>query len=112
MSINAHKVTLGTGKVVILREPEINDQEIAMQLAAPKGKDSPMLLVTFAQKELMKLLILEIDGKRPSKIELEQMSKLFTLAEYNQLATYLGKMAGGSDGMGESQSELVAFGDK
>jgi hypothetical protein len=110
--INAHKVTLGTGKVVILREPEINDQETSMALAAPKGKDSPFLLVTIAQKELLKLLILEIDGKRPSKIELEQLSKMFTLGEYNQLQAYLGKMSGGDTNMGECQTELVAFGSK
>jgi hypothetical protein len=110
--INAHKVTLSTGKVVILRDPQINDQETAMQVAAPRAKDNPMLMVSFAQKEMLKLLILEVDGKAPSKIELEQLGKMFTLPEYNQLQAYLGKMAAGDAGMGECQSELVAFGNK
>lgn len=110
--INAHKVTLGTGKVVILREPTINDQETAMALSAPRAKDSPMLLVSFAQKEMLKLMILEVDGKTPSKVELEQLSKMFTLLEFNQLQQYMGKMVAGDSAMGECQSELVAFGNK
>jgi hypothetical protein len=110
--INAHKVTLGTGKVVLLRDPTINDQEMAMQIAAPRAKDNPMLLVSFAQKEMIKLLILEIDGVKPSKSDLEQLSRFFSLFEFNQLQAYLGKMAAGDMGMGECQSELVAFGNK
>jgi hypothetical protein len=110
--VNAHKVTLGSGKVVVLRDPEINDQETAMQIAAPRAKDNPMLMVTLAQKEMLKLLILEIDGKQPSKIELEQLGKLFSLGEYNQLSQFVGKMAGGDSPMGELQTELVSFGSK
>lgn len=83
-----------------------------MQLAAPRAKDSPMLMITFAQKEMLKLILLQIDEKTPSKIELERLSELFSLAEYNQVQQYVGKLMAGETQMGELQIELVAFGSK
>ena len=111
-STPAIKVTLSSKKEVILREPRISDQETAMQLASPRSKDNAMLLVSFSQKELLKLLLLKVDGKTPSKLEIEQLDKMFTLAEYNQLQQVVGKLAGGDPNMGECLTEIVTSGDK
>lgn len=111
-STPAIKVILGTKKEVILKQPKISDQETSMQLASARAKDSPMLLVAFATKELLKLLILQIDGKAPAKIDVEQLDKLFTLAEYNQLQQVVGKLSGGDPEMGEYQTEIVISGSK
>lgn len=111
-STPAIKVILGTGKTVLLREPKIRDQETAMQIAAPRAKDSPMLMVSYAQKEMLKMLLAQVDGRTLTKLETEQLDSLFSLAEYNQLQQVVGKLSGGDPNMGECQTEIVTSGDK
>lgn len=60
----------------------------------------------------MKLLLIQVDGKKLSKIEVEQLDKFFTLPEYNQLQRVVGQLSGGDSNMGESQIEIVSSGGK
>lgn len=109
--IEATRVVLGTKKEVVLRFPKIRDQDMAMQLAAGKAKDNAFLVATHASKELLKILLLQIDGRSISRQEVEKLDDLFSLGEYNQLLQVVGKLTGGSD-MGEFQMEHEIFGGK
>lgn len=110
-AVTAIKITLSSSKVVLIREPKIRDQEMSMQIAATRSKDNTILMVTQSQKELLKLILLQIDGKSITKQEVERLDDLFTLAEYNQVMQVVGKVSGGAD-MGECQIEHEISGDK
>lgn len=107
----AIKVTLSTHKIVVLREPTIRHTELAAQAAAPRAGGDPHLLGMMANKEMLKFLIIEIDGKRPSRSELENLDKLFTLKEYSQLQKVVQKL-GGVEGNEEPVIEIGNSGDK
>lgn len=104
-----HKVTLSTNKVVLLREMKIKYQEMAMRAVGNKAGDNTVLMGSMVQKEILKQLIVQIDGKEPAKISLEKLDDVFTYQEYMQLNAFMQKIMGGADA-GELQSEIVAIG--
>lgn len=99
------KVTLSSKKVVLLREPTIRHTELAAQAAAPRAGGDPHVLGMMANKEMLKFLIVKIDDKMPSRSELENLDKLFTLKEYGQLQKVVQKL-GGSEGNEEPVIEM------
>jgi hypothetical protein len=113
-NLNVYKVTLGTGKVVLLRELKIKHQEMAVMAASPRANGDQILLQLLAQKELLKQVVVKIDDRPVKPIELEDLDSLFTLGEYSQLNQVLGKISGGNTGpLGkpEFQIELVPSGE-
>lgn len=110
--IMVNKVVLSTGKEVLLREIEIRHTELAAQAAAPRSGNNETVLGINMQKELLKLLIVQVNGGKPSGAEMENLDKLFTFIEYKQLMQVLKKMAGEDDQAGKFQLEVVAFGGK
>jgi hypothetical protein len=92
------KVTLSSGKVVLIREQQIGDQEMAAKAAAPRAGDNAMILAVFANQELVKLLLVEIDGKKPSASEKENLNNLLTIQDYKQIQRVIQKMAGDDEG--------------
>lgn len=106
------KVTLSTGKVVLLRDLKIKHTELAAQAAAHRAGGDANVLMILMQKELMKLLIVKVDDKVSSASDLEDMDGLFSLMEYSQLSSVVKKLTGG-DEMGKlPATEVVAFGSK
>lgn len=104
-----HKVVLGTGKVVLLRPMKIKYQRLAAQVAGKKAEGNSALLGTIMLEEILKHLIVQIDGAAPEKAKLEALDDLFAYEEYMQLTQVLQKIMGG-DGLGEFQTELVSIG--
>lgn len=112
--MNVFKVVLKSGKEVLLREPSINDGEMAAQLAAPRAGDNPFLLQMFAQKELLKLLLVSVDGKKITAKDAEGINEMFNPGEYGTLLKVLNKVGGG-DEAGKDQLpgiELVTSGER
>jgi len=106
-----HKVTLSTGKIVLVRDPEIRDQEMAGRVAASTVKgDSPFLMALGMQKEMLKMLVVQINGKAPTVVELENLDGLFSYAEYQQMIKVVGKVAGLEDDLGNFKIELQKHG--
>jgi hypothetical protein len=104
------KVTLGSGKVVLLREMKIKHQEQAALLAAPKSGDNNTLLALHMQKELLKLLIVQIDGKDVKPAALENLDDVFSMMEYGQLLKVMRQLMGDEADMGKFQVETVSSG--
>lgn len=100
------KVTLFSGKVVVLRELRVRHQEQAAQIAASQSDGNHTLLQLKMNKELLKLLIVSIDGKTPKPIELEDLDNLFSFKEAAQLYHVLNQLAGSED-LGKYQIEHV-----
>jgi hypothetical protein len=104
------KVTLGSGKVVILRELKIQHQELAAKAAAPRAGDNAMLLAMAMQKEIIKMLLVEIDGHVLSANEKENLDKILSYKEYNQIQKVVQQISG-SDDMGNESMEIVPYGN-
>ena len=97
--LSVYKFTLGTGKVVYLREPDIGDTEIATKIAGKEaGPDNNAYLGILFQRELVKLLLVQIDNKRLSIIEKNQIKTLLNLKEYNQILKAVKQILGDDEG--------------
>lgn len=105
-----HKLTLSTGKVVLVREPKIKDQELSAQLAGAKaGNDNNLSAAILWQKEMTKLLLLKINDKQLTAAEKENLDELFSLREYGEVSMALKQLIGDMSG-GKFQMELVPVG--
>ena len=102
------KVTLSTGKVVLLNEMKISTSEKAAEMVAQRAGDSQNLMIMLMPKALLQLLISHVDDKPVGMTERNNMDSLFTVLEYNQLLKVVGKMNGGGDEKGEAQVEFLA----
>ena len=110
--LNVHKVTLSSGKVVLLREVKIKDQELAAQAASSRaGEDNKLALAIGMQKEMLKMLIVQVDGSQVTPVQLEDLDAVFSYAEYMQLVNVLGKLTG-DESLGNAQIELVTSGEQ
>jgi len=106
-----HKVTLSSGKEVMLRDFKIKHQEMAMQNVAKKAGDSALLMGGLIQSELLRLLIVQIDGKSVKPMELENLDNMFSYQEYMQLLLVMRKLMGTEEEeLGKFQLEVVNFG--
>jgi hypothetical protein len=87
--LNVHKVTLSSGKVILLRELKIRHQEMAVKAASPNAGGDANLLSLLAQKELLKQLIMQINGQPVKAVQLEDLDSLFSFREYAELSFVL-----------------------
>lgn len=124
--MDTFKVTLSTGKIVLLREPKISDQELAAKAAGGRvggnQHTNQIVMGSAMQKEMLKLLIVAIGQKVPEGEEeqppqqvkpgqLENLDNFFSYAEYMQLAKVLEKVLGGDDVlMGNFEIEMLSSG--
>jgi hypothetical protein len=83
-----------TQKVVIIREPQISDQEMAAQAVGNKAGDSQFSFVLMLNKELLRQVVVSIDGKEVDAKALLNLDSHFTLQEYNRMLQVVGKITG------------------
>lgn len=106
------KFTLSSGKVIYLKEPSIGDTEKAAQVAGKKaGSDNQVYLGVLLQKEMIKILLVQVDDKKLSLSDKEQLEKLFTFKEYNQ-ALKAAQMVMADEGNEQLTLEFATIGDK
>lgn len=108
--IMVHKVTLTSGKVVLLRDIKIKDYELAMKAAGARSGKNELLAGFSSSCELLKMLIVQIDGKDVSKASVENLDALFTASEFRQLSKFLEKLQQAEGEDEDPKSEVVSFG--
>jgi len=92
----AYQLTLETGKKVVFREAKIKDETMATQLAVAKAEGSnalqlgPHLII-----EMVKLLLVSIDGKNLTSKEKESLDDLFSHREWQQVKSFISDLIGG-----------------
>lgn len=92
----AYQLTLETGKLVVFREAKIKDETMATQLAASKAEGtSAMQLGPHLIIEMVKLLLVSIDGKTLTSKDKESLDNLFTHQEWQQIKTFITDLIGG-----------------
>ncbi len=118
-SLDVYRVRLATGKIVLVREPKISDQEMAAKAAAGRLKtDDKHVLSMGIQQELVKMLVVAVGDKenepeRVSHTHLENLDNIFSVREYMQLATTIQKIIGGDVAeMGNAEFEMSSFGEQ
>lgn len=109
--IMVHKVTLSSEKVVLLKKFKIRHQRLAAQAAGSKVTgDNPTATGIAMAEEILKLLVVQVDGKPIAKEKLEDLDSVFEIDEYQELITCMGKFMGNKNVI--PKMELVSFGGK
>jgi hypothetical protein len=108
--MEAHKITLSSKKVIYLREPKIADTETAATVAGKGNSDNQALIGIKLQKEMLKLLLVQVDDHKLTLTDKEQLDKWLTVGEYGQAVKVMNQLVG-SEG-NEPVIEFVTFGDK
>ena len=107
-AVTAVKLTLSSGKVVILKEYKIRHGEEAGMLAGSIAKNNAIHAGMLIQKELVKMLVIQINGKNLALQDKEDLDKLFKPNEYKQVAKYVTDIMGDDD-LGEPKMEIVTL---
>lgn len=113
---HVHKVTLGSGKIVLLREFKIKHQELAMKAVGDKAGDSRFLFMALMQRELVKVLVHSVgtdeENVAPVKpLQLENLDDVFSVGEFSQIGQVIDQLVGGN-ALGEFKTEIVTIGSK
>lgn len=88
------RVTLQTGKVVLLREMQMKYEDLAMRAVGDRAGKNEMLMGKMMQDELMKILIVDVDGKKLTQQELEKLDSVFKYPEIISLRKVMSKLMG------------------
>lgn len=108
-NLNVYKFTLSTGKEIYFREPKIADTESATQVAGKiAGSDNQAHLGVLFQKEMIKLLLVQVGEKKLTMSEKQSLDSLFTFQEYNQVSKAIQKIVG-DEGNLELTPELTTL---
>ena len=110
-----NKVTLSSGKVVLLRDFKIKHYELAVKVAGQKAGNNQMLAAWLMQQELLKMLIVKINDEDIKKTDIESLDNILTAKEHAQLSKVVQQLISegdeGSDAEGP-KLEVVSFGSK
>ena len=106
MDMMVHKVTLGSGKVVMIQDMQIKHEELAAKAVAKAAGENPALMAMLMQNEIIKMLIVSIDGKQITALDREQLSKMLTYGDFVQLRKVVAKLMGGDEA--DPKIELVS----
>ena len=85
--IECAKLNLSSGKVVLIRTPQIGHLEKAEKAAG--GMQGFGFI-----KELVKMLIVEIDGVKKKPIELENLDNVLSIKDFMQISSVVGNFIG------------------
>lgn len=107
----AVKLTLSSKKEVILRKLKIKHQNLAIQAVGKKAGDNQLLAGSLMQQELIKILVMQIDGKPVDAKTIEDLDSVFDYGEYQEILFAVNKMSGGGESSaGEPVTEIVSIG--
>jgi hypothetical protein len=112
MSELVNKASLSSGKEVDVKHLEMKHYRQASQVAAAKiGKKGNEYSMSLAlQDELMKILVVAIDGQRLSAIDRERLDTLLTTDDYRQVVQVIELMIGDVEAPKVEQVSLESIG--
>jgi len=92
--LNVHKVVLKSGKAIYLKDPQVKDQKMAIQMVGPNDSENKLALGSRFQEAMLKVLLVQIDQKKLTGPEKEDLGALLTLTEYNQSMRAVSSLTG------------------
>ncbi len=113
MAEQAIRVTLSTGKVVVIRLPKIKHQEQAMRAVGKKAQGNPELLQFLSGVELIKLLLVKVDKKDFSykDWETKSLDDVFDLKEIKQITLAISQFTQDEEEGFLPKTEAVSIGE-
>jgi hypothetical protein len=87
-------ITLDTGKRIGFRELKIRDMNMAAKAAARESSDNQFVFQMSLQQELLKNLMVSIDGKTLSGNEKENLDEILSPSEYMAANEFMGQLVG------------------
>ena len=108
--IDVTAYTLSTGKKIYFRDPKIKDSEEAAKIAAKASDGDSTILMMLAQKEMLKILLVQVDETRMTALMRNDLDNVFTFKEYAQVQNCLQHfVSDGDEGNLELTPELVTL---
>ncbi len=104
-----HKVTLGSGKIVLLRDITLKHEEMAAQSVGDKAGDSSTLMAYFMQNEMLKQIVIKVNDHELTANDRETIDKFLDYGELIQVRKVVGKLTG-ENKAAEPKIEQVSFG--
>lgn len=95
---NCFKVTLPSGKVVLLREMKVRFEDLALKSVGNKAGKNEMYSQKLVGDEMLKLLLISVDGKKPAPLELENIDEMFAYRDIIALRKVVHKITGAEEG--------------
>lgn len=89
-----YKITLATGKTVVMRQMKIKDYHNAAGVAGVRAAGNTALMSMTMQDEILKNLIEKINDKPVPVAEKEDLDSLFEVGEYHQLQKHVEEALG------------------
>lgn len=106
------KFVLNEKTTIYLREPRIDDTEKSAQIAGKKaGGDNQAHLAILLQKEMLKTLLVQVNDKKLTLSDKEQLEKVLTYREYTMATKALQMVLGDGDEGKQLAPEFMSIGD-
>lgn len=106
-SVPAIKVTMRSGRVAVLREPKILDMELcAKKVGRDKGLNPAEAQIKL-QNELLRLLLLQIDGDEMTHDKKNDLDSILTFNEWADLQRMVQKLTGDDSAGEELAVEMI-----
>jgi hypothetical protein len=77
-------------------------------MVAQRAGDNQILMGMFMQKALLQILLVQVDGKKLSGPEKQNINSMFKMNDYAYLLKVIGKLMGSDEGKQEVTMEMVA----
>lgn len=100
-----YKLTLKSGKTAAVREMKIRDFNLASEIAGKAG--NPTAVSVALGNEVMKAIIVSVDGKVLKPSEKESLDDILTVAEFAQMRMFVEDMLGNAE---KPQVEMIPAG--
>lgn len=94
--MDLHVITLDTGKKLGFKELKNKDWIMAAKSAAREAGEAQFVFQILVQQELLKALLIEIDGETLKAVQKEQIDDLLTPAEIMAAHEFMGSLLGKS----------------
>ena len=88
------EIEFESGKKVVLRDFKIRDLQIGAQAASKRGGDNQFSFSICLQQEMLKMLLVSVDGKILTAMELEQIDNFLEPGEYMALSGVIQELLG------------------
>lgn len=89
-----YKLTLSTGKTVVMRQMRIKDYHNSAGVAGVRAPGNNALMSMTMQDEILKSLLEKINDKALTAAEKEDLDALFEVSEYHQLQKHVEEALG------------------
>ncbi len=97
----AFKWTLTTGKTVTLLDAKVSDMHKSLESAGILSQNNQSTYAMTAQDELLKRLLVQVNGEDLTDSEKLDFDAMFVLKEYLQIVQILGKQTDAGEGLGK-----------